>query len=72
LAEPEFDNPIREPLIAVQLKDVTGFAPVKQIAFVVSPAAAGVYMEFQAAQTVPYAHPSIPSAIGAITFVSRP
>jgi hypothetical protein len=31
----------------------------------------GVYMEFQAAQTVPYAHPSIPSAIGAITFVSR-
>ena len=41
-------------------------------AFVVSPAADGVYMEFQAAQTVPYAHPSIPSAIGAITFVSRP
>jgi hypothetical protein len=32
----------------------------------------GVYMEYQAAQTVPYAHPSIPSAIGAITFVSRP
>jgi hypothetical protein len=31
----------------------------------------GVYMEFQAAQTVPYPHPSIPSAIGAITFVSR-
>lgn len=31
----------------------------------------GVYMEYQAAQTSPYAHPSIPSAIGAITFVSR-
>ena len=31
----------------------------------------GVYMEYKAAQTVPYAHPSIPSAIGAITFVSR-
>lgn len=31
----------------------------------------GVYMEYQAAQTVPFAHPSIPSAIGAITFVSR-
>jgi hypothetical protein len=31
----------------------------------------GVFMEYQAAQTVPYAHPSIPSAIGAITFVSR-
>ena len=31
----------------------------------------GVYMEYVAAQTSPYAHPSIPSAIGAITFVSR-
>ena len=31
----------------------------------------GVYMEYEPAQTVPYAHPSIPSAIGAITFVSR-
>lgn len=31
----------------------------------------GVYMEYQAAQTVPFAHPSVPSAIGAITFVSR-
>jgi hypothetical protein len=31
----------------------------------------GVYMEFAPAQTVPYAHPSIPSSIGAITFVSR-
>jgi hypothetical protein len=30
----------------------------------------GVYMEYAPAQTVPYAHPSIPSAIGAITFVS--
>ena len=31
----------------------------------------GVYMEYIPAQTVPYAHPSVPSAIGAITFVSR-
>lgn len=30
----------------------------------------GVYMEYAPAQTVPYAHPSVPSAIGAITFVS--
>ena len=30
----------------------------------------GIYMEYQAAQTVPFAHPSVPSAIGAITFVS--
>jgi hypothetical protein len=31
----------------------------------------GIYMEYAPAQTSPYAHPSIPSAIGAITFVSR-
>lgn len=40
-------------------------------AYVVSPATDGVYMEYAPAQTVPYAHPSIPSAIGTITFVSR-
>lgn len=32
----------------------------------------GVYMEYAPAQTSPYAHPAIPSAIGAITFVSSP
>ena len=31
----------------------------------------GIYMLYEPAQTVPYAQPSIPSAIGAITFVSR-
>lgn len=31
----------------------------------------GVYMEYQPAQTVPFAHPSVPSAIGSITFVSH-
>ena len=31
----------------------------------------GVYMFHDAAQTVPYARPAIPSAIGSITFVSR-
>lgn len=30
----------------------------------------GVYMEYIAAQTTPYAHPEIPSAAGSITFVS--
>lgn len=30
----------------------------------------GVYMEYAPAQTLPYPRPSIPSAIGAITFVS--
>jgi hypothetical protein len=32
----------------------------------------GVYIEFEAAQTVPYARPSVPSSIGTITFVSAP
>ncbi len=31
----------------------------------------GIYMEYIAAQTVPYAHPAVPSAVGSITFVSR-
>ena len=32
----------------------------------------GVYMEALPAQTVPYAHPAAPSAVGSITFVSGP
>jgi hypothetical protein len=36
----------------------------------VLPATDGVYMEHYAAQTTPFAMPSIPSAIGCITFVS--
>ena len=32
----------------------------------------GVYMEYVAAQTSPYARPAIPSAIGAITYMSAP
>jgi hypothetical protein len=32
----------------------------------------GVYMEYIAAQTTPYNHPSAPSAIGSITYVSAP
>ena len=30
----------------------------------------GVYIAFEPAQTTPYAHPSVPSALGTITFVS--
>lgn len=37
---------------------------------VISPAANGIYMEAYPAQTVPFAMPSIPSAIGSIVFVS--
>lgn len=37
---------------------------------IVSPAADGIYIEYLAAQTSPYARPAVPSAIGSITFVS--
>jgi len=41
------------------------------LAYIVSPATAGVYMQYEAAQTTPYARSSVPSAVGSITFVSR-
>jgi hypothetical protein len=37
----------------------------------VSPARDGIYIEHLPAQTVPYARPATPSALGSITFVSR-
>lgn len=37
---------------------------------IVSPAAAGIFIEYLPVQTSPYAHPAVPSAIGSITFVS--
>jgi hypothetical protein len=40
-------------------------------AYSVSPATAGIYIEYIAAQASPYARPAVPSAIGSITFVSR-
>jgi hypothetical protein len=39
-------------------------------AYDTSPATDGVYIEHLAAQTVPYARPATPSALGSITFVS--
>jgi hypothetical protein len=39
-------------------------------AYDTSPATDGVYIEALAAQTVPYARPATPSALGSITFVS--
>jgi hypothetical protein len=36
-----------------------------------SPATDGIYIEYIAAQSSPYARPAVPSAIGSITFVSR-
>jgi hypothetical protein len=40
-------------------------------AYDTSPATDGIYIEHLPAQTVPYARPATPSAIGSITFVSR-
>jgi hypothetical protein len=40
-------------------------------AYDTSPATDGIYIEHLPAQTVPYARPAAPSAIGSITFVSR-
>jgi hypothetical protein len=40
-------------------------------AYDTSPATDGIYIEHLVAQTVPYARPAVPSAIGSITFVSR-
>jgi hypothetical protein len=40
-------------------------------AYSVSPATAGIYIEYIAAQSSPYVRPAVPSAIGSITFVSR-
>jgi hypothetical protein len=40
-------------------------------AYDTSPATDGIYIEHLAAQTVPYARPAVPSAIGSITFISR-
>lgn len=39
-------------------------------AYATSPATDGVYIEHIAAQTVPYARPAVPSAIGSIIYVS--
>ena len=39
-------------------------------AYIVSPATDGVYMQYTAASSSPFAMPSIPSAIGSIVFVS--
>lgn len=40
-------------------------------AYDTSPATDGIYIEHLPAQTVPYARPATPSALGSITFVSR-
>lgn len=55
----------------VQTGDEVGLWWATSLAYNTTGPVDGVYMEYLPAQTSPYAHPSVPSAIGAITFVSR-
>jgi len=55
----------------VQTGDEIGLWWATDLAYNTTGPVDGVYMEYLPAQTSPYPHPSAPSAIGAITFVSR-
>jgi hypothetical protein len=60
-----------EATFAVEAGDTIALYWATNQAYSISPATAGIYIEYIAAQTSPYARPAIPSAIGSITFVSR-
>ena len=60
-----------EVVFAVNAGDIVELWWATDLAYVVSPAADGVYIHAEPAQTVPYIRPAIPSVIGSITFVSR-
>jgi len=63
-----------EAVFSINAGDIVELYWAVDAAYRVSPARDGIYMEFLAAQTVPpavYVRPSVPSAIGSITFVSR-
>jgi hypothetical protein len=60
-----------EATFSVEAGDTIALYWATNQAYSISPATAGVYIEHLAAQTVPYARPAVPSAIGSITFVSR-
>lgn len=60
-----------EVVFSLEAGDVMELYWAVDAAYSVSPAADGIYMEFLAAQTSPYARPAVPSALGSITFVSR-
>ena len=60
-----------EVVFSLETGDVLELYWAADAAFRVSPARDGIYIEAIAAQTVPYARPAVPSAIGSITFVSR-
>jgi hypothetical protein len=60
-----------EVVFSLEVGDVLELYWAADAAYRVSPARDGIYIEHLAAQTVPYARPAVPSAIGSITFVSR-
>lgn len=68
---PSYVAAYSEVTFTVNFGDVIELWWATEKANIVSPAADGVYIFHDPAQTVPYARPAIPSVIGSITFVSR-
>jgi hypothetical protein len=60
-----------EVVFSLEAGDVLELYWATNQAYDTSPATDGIYIEHLAAQTVPYARPAVPSAIGSITFISR-
>jgi hypothetical protein len=60
-----------EVVFSLEAGDVLELYWATNQAYDTSPATAGIYIEHLAAQTVPYARPAVPSALGSITFISR-
>lgn len=68
---PSYVTAYSEITFEVTAGDVVELWWATEKAFVVSPAADGVYIYHDVAQTTPYARPAVPSVIGSITFISR-
>jgi hypothetical protein len=60
-----------EVVFSLEVGDSMGLYWATNQAYATSPATDGIYIEHLPAQTVPYARPAVPSALGSITFVSR-
>ena len=60
-----------EVVFSLETDDVMELYWATNQAYDTSPATDGIYLEHLPVQTVPYARPATPSALGSITFVSR-
>jgi hypothetical protein len=60
-----------EVVFSLEVGDSMGLYWATNQAYATSPATDGIYIEHLPIQTVPYARPATPSALGSITFVSR-